>query len=1456
MNTPTFTSILSRILHIFSLEKLALSTIAGCFFAVSPSTSAELPERFFAPYVDATLYPKFDLAGVAQSQGTKYYTLAFIVTDSALVDKDPLTLAPSELSAWGAQSTFNLASGYMKSDIDALRAVGGDVMVSFGGQANIALAGMYSNPFDSATQATEYQQREDQNVDHLKRAYQAVIDAYDFTHIDFDIEGQWVSHPYSIQLRSKAIKELQDDASAAGKTLVVWFTLPSLPNGLDGNGVTALNNALSTGVDLHGVNIMAMDYGSVAPIIDPATGVTCTIPNIPPRENDDPNTGVDSNNHGMMGDYGIIAAKGLFNQLQSAYSSQGISLTDAQIWRKIGITPMIGVNDVQEEVTDLSEAGEIYQFALAKNIGMLSFWSITRDHPAPAGSEGKVEATHSGLNEPSYTFSHLMIPFSGDGSEAIYLSNASVEEGDTGTTTATVKLWRLPATNESRVVNWSTSDGAATSPTDFTSATGSVTFAPGETEKSVSITIVNDTDVESDEAFEVTFTTASGVPIADPTATVTILDDDTPPTVSITDQTVGEAVGTATFTVSLSRPMKPGLTASVDFAVDSGTAIAGSDFTATTGTLSFSGAETSRSITVNITDDTTEETDEVFVVSLSNPSQVTLSDNQGLGKITDNDGTPEGGYVFYVNGAPWSTGWSGVMQVTNPGPDTWEPWQLSFDAKWNANFFESTYNTALSSDDGAGNWHHVIDPPSWGGGTVAPGATFQISWTAIGTDTTPPTNVQVNGVNMPQMDLGPGVSVADVSSLEGDSGSHTANFTITLSEVGTAPVHVSYAIVGGTATSGTDFTVTPATGTGTVVFAAGELTKTIPVTILGDTLEEGDESVQIFLAGADGQPLPRITSGEGTLTITGDDWTPSVFITSAIVKEGNSGTRTATLKLRLNRIPKSTESISVNYETLNATATAGSDFTAKSGTVHFGSGQTEKSLNFTIHGDTDDERLEYLKVNLFAPVDCLLGDDTASIQIIDDDSPGTLAGQRVVAYVFGSALLPPADKVTHINYAFSNLNADGSWNFSGNLSSLRNLRTQNPNLKILVSIGGWGWSENFSSVADDPVKRQRFADSAASLINSEDLDGVDIDWEWPGAQGDGDTPAGPRDRENFTKLIQATRTAIDALGVTNGRIYELTAFTGAGSAQMAGLEMAAIGQLFDFINVQGYDLHGTWEPITGHASGLYHNPADPGGANLNIASVLNIYEAAGIPRNKLLVGAAFYARTYNGASPTNHGLFQSHGGWGTTPLYKDLLTSQLTTASYYWDDSAQVPYLFNNLTHEFVTFDDPRSCAEKADFSRKNGYGGTYFWQMSGDTSDFHLLTALYDSALAPPSTDTDLDGIYDQWERDYFGNLTTAGPGTDFDLDGQSDAAEFHAGTNPKDSTDVLHIITMTSGDTEATLTWSIVAGKTYNVEYSPDLNTSSWLTIATGLTTGTFTDTDSSRLNGVNGFYRVRVP
>jgi len=314
----------------------------------APTAPTTWDAQYYAPYVDMTLYPYYNIATAAQTQGIKYFSLGFITADTR------------KLPAWGGYTEYEISGTdfdlAVRQQVAAVRATGGDVMISFGGAANQELAEVITT------------------VPQLTAAYQSVVDAYHLTHIDFDIEGGALAQRASVDRRSQAIAALQQAATAAGRPLEFSFTLPVLPTGLTPDGVYLLQSALRYGVQISGVNIMAMDYGdSAAP-----------------------------NPQGRMGDYAIGAATSLFNQLRPLY---GTSQTDAQLWHLVGVTPMIGLNDVTTEVFDQAAARQLVTFAQQKGIGRISMWSLNRD--TASTPKGYVDNTSSSISQTAFEFSQI-----------------------------------------------------------------------------------------------------------------------------------------------------------------------------------------------------------------------------------------------------------------------------------------------------------------------------------------------------------------------------------------------------------------------------------------------------------------------------------------------------------------------------------------------------------------------------------------------------------------------------------------------------------------------------------------------------------------------------------------------------------------------------------------------------------------------------------------------------------------------------------------------------------------------------------------------------------------------------------------------------------------------------------------------------------------------------------------
>ncbi len=245
-------------------------------------------------------------------------------------------------------NAYDPRTAWNLDQISALRAKGGDVKISFGGASGIELAQACST------------------VTALTTEYQAVVSAYSLKYIDFDIEGSAVAEPASISLRSQAMAKLQ----AANSGLKISLTLPVLPSGLTADGVNVVRSARDAGVNLDVVNIMAMDYYQGS---DNATQA-------------------------------IAAANATFSQLKSLYPSK----TDAQLWRMLGVTPMLGQND-DGAIFSQSDARQLVSFAQSKHLGELAFWEVTRDRNACTGALYMC----TNVSQSPYEFSKIFAGYSG-----------------------------------------------------------------------------------------------------------------------------------------------------------------------------------------------------------------------------------------------------------------------------------------------------------------------------------------------------------------------------------------------------------------------------------------------------------------------------------------------------------------------------------------------------------------------------------------------------------------------------------------------------------------------------------------------------------------------------------------------------------------------------------------------------------------------------------------------------------------------------------------------------------------------------------------------------------------------------------------------------------------------------------------------------------------------------------
>ncbi len=321
-----------------------------------------------------------------------------------------------------------------------------------------------------------------------------------------------------------------------------------------------------------------------------------------------------------------------------------------------------------------------------------------------------------------------------------------------------------------------------------------------------------------------------------------------------------------------------------------------------------------------------------------------------------------------------------------------------------------------------------------------------------------------------------------------------------------------------------------------------------------------------------------------------------------------------------------------------------------------------------------------------------------------------------------------AEKLTHINYAF--VNVKDSMAFLTNLKTdstnfrlLNRLKKINPNLKIVISIGGWAWSENFSDAVLTPTSRKLFAKSSVDIVRQFNLDGVDIDWEYPAMRGEEGNVYRPEDKNNFTLMFREIRSELDKLEAERNRKYLLTAAVGGSKSFVNNTEMAEVAKILDYILIMTYDYGGK---TVAHHTNLFPSKGMESSSSAH-KSVMDFIEG-GVPSHKIGLGAAFYSRSREAESVVNNGINQAQiagskaaagQGGGYTKMKNEIINRN--AFKRHWDRYAKAPYLFNQETKVFITYDDERSIRMKAKYIKKHKLAGIFFWEYFSDPEEYLL---------------------------------------------------------------------------------------------------------------------------------------
>ena len=351
---------------------------------------------------------------------------------------------------------------------------------------------------------------------------------------------------------------------------------------------------------------------------------------------------------------------------------------------------------------------------------------------------------------------------------------------------------------------------------------------------------------------------------------------------------------------------------------------------------------------------------------------------------------------------------------------------------------------------------------------------------------------------------------------------------------------------------------------------------------------------------------------------------------------------------------------------------------------------------------------------------------------LDKKQNHTSGEYKVIGYVAGYEDFDPAkvdaSKLTHVNYAFANI-VNGNVQFElttdeAKIKALMGLKKQNPTLKILYSIGGWVWSDQFSTIAAYENSRLQFAKSAVQLMKKYNFDGIDIDWEFPGQRAE-DNVFRLSDKENFTLLLGELRKQLELEGKTDNVHYLLSIASGADQEYINHTDLGKAHQYLDFINVMCYDYYNGWYYQTGHHANLYPSKQEKFGGN-SIDETISRYLNLGIPSSKLILGIPFYGRKWEKVTAINNGLYQS-AKTGSEIIASSKIAEELKSGKYQkmYDNAAKASYLWNAQDSIFISWETPKEIILKAVFIKEKKLGGAMFWEYSLDNNK-ELLDKLY----------------------------------------------------------------------------------------------------------------------------------
>ncbi len=318
---------------------------------------------------------------------------------------------------------------------------------------------------------------------------------------------------------------------------------------------------------------------------------------------------------------------------------------------------------------------------------------------------------------------------------------------------------------------------------------------------------------------------------------------------------------------------------------------------------------------------------------------------------------------------------------------------------------------------------------------------------------------------------------------------------------------------------------------------------------------------------------------------------------------------------------------------------------------------------------------------------------------------------RILGYVGNDTVITQRDAqiLTHINIAFGKLRLNGDIDVDhlDIFGKMEEIRSYNQDIKIVLSLVPEE-PEAFTVCAKDSDLRKKAAKSCALMVTQYGFDGVDFDWEYPCVPSNG-VDATKDDKNNFTLFCQCVREEMDAITLKDGTKPLVTIAAGADLYYTTCVDLPKVIQYLDYICLMTYDLKCGFHALAGHHTQLFSSTGDVFQNSCDQA--LRLFHSAGVPKDKLLMGAAFYSRKWENIQDRNHGFLQiSKTGGGYGPNFAELQANYINKNGYvrYWDDEAKAPFLFDGST--FLSYDDEESIQAKCEYVKDQAYGGIFYW--------------------------------------------------------------------------------------------------------------------------------------------------